>query len=336
MSKPTILLTTDNAFYKAAVNKTLKFNCNVRIASVKKEVPQLVNYKQARIFCKNIIKTVIQNYIIDDVDWIITIEDYLDNHKKLWWSVPLILITDSKGNLLAQSPPWKSKHNFSTIIPYNIIKITKNKSLDSIYGWSKTVGETIEEKYDIYRNDWHSYYNKKSYIEIIEHALDKTIDILEDRIYLKDTIKIWNNKIYDIHSLLQNKKSLQILINLISLWVPKGTTKIIGFNSNLALTISSRKKLEYIPICINGKLYGPVIRDNDDICEIHKNSISKKDSVVLISDIISESVPPQSAVRLVEKCNATIKHFIVVNNNSDYTDDLLENFLGVPFTSLFH
>ena len=334
--KCTILLTTDNPIYKNAVNEALKFNCTIKIGVVDKDIPQLVGYKSARICCKSMIKSAIKKYKMDDIDWIITIEDYLSNHKKVWWSTPLILITDANGNLLAQSPPWKCKDPFSTLIPEDVIKATKKDSSHYIYGWTKTIGETICEKYDVCKNDWQSHYNDREQTDIIKDALDKTIDILEDRIYLKETIKIWDNKIYDIYSLLSNKKSLRILVDLLCLWIPKGTTKIIGLESNLALATSSKRKLGYIPMCISGKLSGPVIRDEDDICEIRKDSIGKKDSVVIISDIISDTFPPVSAVRLVQKCNAKISHFIVVNNISEYTDDLLENFLGIPFTSLFH
>ena len=124
----------------------------------------------------------------------------------------------------------------------------------------------------------------------------------------------------DITSLLEHKKAFQFAIQKmkeISKKIPH--TKIAAIESRGFIFASALAYLNKKPLVLlrkKGKLPGTTISQKFkleygiDIIEVHKSSLSKKDKVIIVDDLIATGGTALAAAKLVAKCKAKVSAFI--------------------------
>ena len=134
--------------------------------------------------------------------------------------------------------------------------------------------------------------------------------------FLKNKIRVIPNfpkkgiMFQDIFSLTENPKSLGIIINEISKIIKKNKfTKVIGIEARgfiFGSLVAMKNKIPFIPIRKKGKLPGKVFKKKYkleygfDQIEIQKNSILKKDRVLIIDDLIATGGTANASADLVK------------------------------------
>jgi|TARA_B100001996_G_C18565651_1_gene556390 adenine phosphoribosyltransferase len=134
--------------------------------------------------------------------------------------------------------------------------------------------------------------------------------------FLKSKIRVIPNfpkkgiMFQDIFSLIENPKSLDIIINEISKIIKKNKfTKVIGIEARgfiFGSLVAMKNKIPFIPIRKKGKLPGKVFKKKYkleygfDQIEIQKNSILKKDRVLIIDDLIATGGTANASADLVK------------------------------------
>ena len=152
----------------------------------------------------------------------------------------------------------------------------------------------------------------------------------------------------DITSVTDNKLLFKEVINKISKYASKHKfTKIAGVEARgfiFGAAVAFKLGLPFVPIRKKGKLPGKVIRQkysleygNDEI-QIHSNSITSRDRILIIDDLIATGGTAEAAAKLVEMCEANVSAFVFVINLFDLggSDNLIkkgykvENLIDFP------
>ena len=98
----------------------------------------------------------------------------------------------------------------------------------------------------------------------------------------------------DITSLLEQKLAFQFAIKKMHMLSKKPLVLLRKKNKLPGKTISQKFKLEY----------------GMDVIEVHQSSLSKKDKVLIIDDLIATGGTALAAAKLVEKCKASVAAFV--------------------------
>ena len=131
----------------------------------------------------------------------------------------------------------------------------------------------------------------------------------------------------DITSVTDNKLLFKEVINEISKYASKHKfTKIAGIEARgfiFGAAVAFKLGLPFVPIRKKGKLPGKVIRQkysleygNDEI-QVHSNSITSRDRILIIDDLIATGGTAEAAAKLVEISKGKVAAFIFVINLFD-------------------
>lgn len=124
----------------------------------------------------------------------------------------------------------------------------------------------------------------------------------------------------DITSLLENKKAFQFAIQKMKA-ISKNIsyTKIAAVEARGFVFASALAYLNKKPLILlrkKNKLPGKTVSKKFkleygiSVMEVHKSSLSKKDKVIIIDDLIATGGTAVAAAKLVEKCKAKVSAFI--------------------------
>ena len=148
----------------------------------------------------------------------------------------------------------------------------------------------------------------------------------------------------DITSITDNKMLFKEVIYEISKYVKKNKfTKIAAVEARgfiFGSAVSFKTEVPFVPIRKKGKLPGKVLKQkykleygNDEI-QIHKNSISERDRVLIIDDLIATGGTAEAAAKLIELSGGKVAGFIFVINLFDLAGNDLLKKKGYKTTSL--
>jgi adenine phosphoribosyltransferase len=120
----------------------------------------------------------------------------------------------------------------------------------------------------------------------------------------------------DITPLLGNAKALTFAVDAIAhAHVGKGITKVVGIESRgfiLAPPVALALGVGFVPIRKPGKLPWKAIRESynleygNDSIEIHEDSITSADTVLMIDDVLATGGTMEAAVKLVRRVGGKI------------------------------
>ena len=126
----------------------------------------------------------------------------------------------------------------------------------------------------------------------------------------------------DIFSLIEKPELLKKIVNEISKIVKKEKiTKIIGIDARgfiFGSIVSNNNNIPFIPIRKKGKLPGAVYKKKYkleygfDQVELQKNSLLKKDKVLIVDDLIATGGTAIAAAKLVENVSSKKVSFMFV------------------------
>ena len=151
----------------------------------------------------------------------------------------------------------------------------------------------------------------------LKNKLKKTIRVIPD--FPKKGIMF-----QDITSITDNKMLFKEVISEISKYVNKNKfTKIAAVEARgfiFGSAVSFKTEVPFVPIRKKGKLPGKVLKQkykleygNDEI-QIHKNSISERDRVLIIDDLIATGGTAFASAQLVNKCNVkSIEFYFIID-----------------------
>ena len=128
----------------------------------------------------------------------------------------------------------------------------------------------------------------------------------------------------DITSITDNKTLFKEVINEISKYVKKRKfTKIAAVEARgfiFGAAISFKTEIPFVPIRKKGKLPGKVLKQKykleygTDEIQIHKDSISEKDKVLIIDDLIATGGTAFASAQLVKKCKVkSIEFYFIID-----------------------
>ena len=154
----------------------------------------------------------------------------------------------------------------------------------------------------------------------LKNKLKKTIRVIPD--FPKKGIMF-----QDITSVTDNKLLFKEVINEISKYASRHKfTKIAGVEARgfiFGAAVAFKLGLPFVPIRKKGKLPGKVIRQkysleygNDEI-QVHSNSITSRDRILIIDDLIATGGTAEAAAKLVEISKGKVAAFIFVINLFD-------------------
>ena len=151
----------------------------------------------------------------------------------------------------------------------------------------------------------------------LKNKLKKTIRVIPD--FPKKGIMF-----QDITSITDNKMLFKEVIYEISKYVKKNKfTKITAVEARgfiFGSAVSFKTEVPFVPIRKKGKLPGKVLKQkynleygNDEI-QIHKNSISERDRVLIIDDLIATGGTAFASAQLINKCNVkSIEFYFIID-----------------------
>ena len=151
----------------------------------------------------------------------------------------------------------------------------------------------------------------------LKNKLKKTIRVIPD--FPKKGIMF-----QDITSITDNKMLFKEVIYEISKYVKKNKfTKIAAVEARgfiFGSAVSFKTEVPFVPIRKKGKLPGKVLKQkykleygNDEI-QIHKNSISERDRVLIIDDLIATGGTAFASAQLINKCNVkSIEFYFIID-----------------------
>jgi len=128
----------------------------------------------------------------------------------------------------------------------------------------------------------------------------------------------------DITSITDNKLLFKEVINEIAKYVKKNKfTKIAAVEARgfiFGSAVSYKTEIPFVPIRKKGKLPGKVIKQKykleygTDEIQIHRNSINKKDKVLIIDDLIATGGTAFASANLINKCKVkSIEFFFIID-----------------------
>ena len=128
----------------------------------------------------------------------------------------------------------------------------------------------------------------------------------------------------DITSITDNKTLFKEVINEISKYVKKRKfTKIAAVEARgfiFGAAISFKTEIPFVPIRKKGKLPGKVLKQKykleygTDEIQIHKDSISEKDKVLIIDDLIATGGTAFASAQLIKKCKVkSIEFYFIID-----------------------
>ena len=128
----------------------------------------------------------------------------------------------------------------------------------------------------------------------------------------------------DITSITDDKKLFNEVINEISKYASEQKfTKVAGVEARgfiFGVAVAFKLGLPFVPIRKKGKLPGKVLRqkysleyDNDEI-QIHSNSITSRDRVLIIDDLIATGGTAIASAKLISKCKVKkIEFYFIID-----------------------
>lgn len=127
---------------------------------------------------------------------------------------------------------------------------------------------------------------------------------------------------YDITTLLQNPDSFKIALELMEKYIrEKKVNKLISIESRgfiFGAALADRLNLGFVPARKPGKLpYKTIAEEYDleygtDRLELHSDSVSNGDKVVIVDDLLATGGTMQAACKLVEKLGGEVSGISVV------------------------
>ena len=151
----------------------------------------------------------------------------------------------------------------------------------------------------------------------LKNKLKKTIRVIPD--FPKKGIMF-----QDITSITDNKLLFKEVIYEISKYVKKNKfTKIAAVEARgfiFGSAVSFKTEVPFVPIRKKGKLPGKVLKQKykleygSDEIQIHKNSISERDRVLIIDDLIATGGTAFASAQLIKKCNVkSIEFYFIID-----------------------
>ena len=128
----------------------------------------------------------------------------------------------------------------------------------------------------------------------------------------------------DITSITDNKLLFKEVVDEISKYVKKNKfTKIAAVEARgfiFGSAVSYKTEIPFVPIRKKGKLPGKVLKQKykleygTDEIQIHRNSINKKDKVLVIDDLIATGGTAFASANLINKCKVrSIEFFFIID-----------------------
>ena len=147
---------------------------------------------------------------------------------------------------------------------------------------------------------------------------------------LKKTIRVIPNfpkkgiMFQDITSITDNKKLFKEVVLEISKYIKRNKfTKIAAVEARgfiFGSAASFKTDVPFVPIRKKGKLPGKVLKQKyqleygSDEIQIHKNSINKRDRVLIIDDLIATGGTAFASAKLIEKCRVrSIEFYFIID-----------------------
>ena len=147
---------------------------------------------------------------------------------------------------------------------------------------------------------------------------------------LKKTIRVIPNfpkkgiMFQDITSITDNKKLFKEVVLEISKYIKRNKfTKIAAVEARgfiFGSAASFKTDVPFVPIRKKGKLPGKVLKQKyqleygSDEIQIHKNSINKRDRVLIIDDLIATGGTAFASAKLIEKCGVrSIEFYFIID-----------------------
>ena len=128
----------------------------------------------------------------------------------------------------------------------------------------------------------------------------------------------------DITSITDNKKLFKEVVLEISKYIKRNKfTKIAAVEARgfiFGSAASFKTDVPFVPIRKKGKLPGKVLKQKyqleygSDEIQIHKNSINKRDRVLIIDDLIATGGTAFASAKLIEKCRVkSIEFYFIID-----------------------
>ena len=128
----------------------------------------------------------------------------------------------------------------------------------------------------------------------------------------------------DITSITDNKKLFKEVVLEISKYIKRNKfTKIAAVEARgfiFGSAVSFKTEVPFVPIRKKGKLPGKVLKQKyqleygSDEIQIHKNSINKRDRVLIIDDLIATGGTAFASAKLIEKCRVrSIEFYFIID-----------------------
>lgn len=151
---------------------------------------------------------------------------------------------------------------------------------------------------------------------IIMMVNEKKIQFIKDSIETIPDYPMPGVLFRDITTLLNNPVAYQATIDLlVEHYKNKGITKIVGTEARgflFGAPVALRLGVGFVPVRKAGKLPRATLRQNyaleygSDTLEIHKDSISAKDNVLVVDDLLATGGTIEATVRLIRQLGGKV------------------------------
>lgn len=148
----------------------------------------------------------------------------------------------------------------------------------------------------------------------------------------------------DVTSLLEDPQAFSLTIKLLTeQFIGQGFTKVVGteargflFGAPLALALG----IGFVPVRKPGKLpratysQGYQLEYGEDVLEIHKDSLSSNDKVLIIDDLLATGGTIEATTKLIRRVGAEVNHAGFVISLPDLGGELRLKDMGLDTFSL--